>query len=150
MPSAASARANSPTVSWGDLTRTQYQAQRDAIDRALATLQPAHEHSDALAVYRQYLDDLPAEWADATPEMRNQLANALYSEIWVDGPRVEYVRPQPGLEPLFQVREGAAQPLAHPGHEEAPHVEGLSHSMVAEATPMGFEPTISTVTGWHV
>jgi DNA invertase Pin-like site-specific DNA recombinase len=122
---------------WGDLSRAHYQAQRDAIDRELAVLAPVEPQDNHVAQFAAYLDDLTAAWADADQEQRNQLANAIYEEVWVNGPRVEYVKPRPELEPLFTVREGAAQPVAHPGHDEAPQGEGLSHSMMAQATPMG-------------
>ena len=97
---------------WGDLTRAEYQEERRRLEAERAQLQPvstAENHLDALAAY---LESLPAAWGDATPEQRNQLANILYEEVWVDGPVVEYVKPRPELEPLFQVRTGAAQPIA--------------------------------------
>ena len=36
-------------------------------------------------------DCLPTAWQDADQSQRNQLANLLYEEVWVDGPVVEYV-----------------------------------------------------------
>jgi site-specific DNA recombinase len=134
---------------WGDVSRDQYLAERAALEKELARLTPVDGRDDRLDALATYLESLPAAWADATQEQRNQLANILYEDVWVSGPTVEYVRPRPELEPLFQARTGAAQPTEGPKNGTTPPGEGLSH-MMAVATPMGFEPTISTVTGWHV
>ena len=123
---------------WGDLTRERYQAQRAAIEQELARLAPAAPPDGRLEALAAYLESLPTAWADATPEQRNQLATILYEDVWVSGPVVEYVRPRPELEPLFQVRSGAAQPIEGPKNGTAPRLEGLSHLM-AGATPMGNE-----------
>jgi site-specific DNA recombinase len=128
---------------WGDLTRERYQRERDAIESELARLAPVEPEGSRLETFAAYLESLPLAWSDASPSQKNQLANVIYEEIWVDGPRVKYVKPRPEVEPLFQVRTGASQPILAERDE-------LSHSMMAGATPMGFEPTISTVTGWHV
>lgn len=96
---------------WGDLTREEYQAERDAAERELARLAPAEQHAAQVERLAAYVQSLPAAWRDATPQQRNQLANVIYEEIWVDGPAVEYVKPRPEVEPLFHVRTGAAQPL---------------------------------------
>jgi hypothetical protein len=79
---------------------------------------------------------------------RKQLANILYRDVWVDGPRVEDVQPQPELEPLFAMRTGAAQPTVGPKNGTTPHSEGLSHAMMAGATPMGVGAASATFTGW--
>jgi hypothetical protein len=89
---------------WGDPTREQYRTERDALDCELA--RPAG-----------YVSSLPAAWADADQEQRNQLASLIYVEVWVDGPRLLYVKPRPEVEPLFQVLAGAAQPTRHEGSE---------------------------------
>jgi len=113
--------------SWGDLERDEYQAQRDALERELTRLQPLERSDDRLAALAAYVESLPAAWADATQAQRSQLANILYEEVHVDGPIVEYVKPRPELEPLFQVRAGAAQPLEC----------CLSHSNVGSGDPDG-------------
>jgi site-specific DNA recombinase len=96
---------------WGDLTREEYEAERDTVERELARLVPAEQRTAQLERLAAYVQSLPVAWQDATPQQRNQLANVIYEEIWVDGPVVEYVKPRPEVEPLFQVRTGAAQPL---------------------------------------
>jgi DNA invertase Pin-like site-specific DNA recombinase len=114
--------------SWGDLTREEYQAERSAMERELARLEPVQRRDDRLAVLAAYLESMPKAWADATDEQRNQLAGIIYEGIWVNGPVVEYVKPRPELEPLFQVRTGAAQP-----HWRQTTVTPT----LARATPMG-------------
>lgn len=96
--------------SWGDLTRDEYRAERDRVERELARLVPTEAKQDQLGALAAYLERLPTAWADATPEQRNRFANLVYEEICVDGPVVEYVKPRPELEPLFQSRTGATQP----------------------------------------
>jgi hypothetical protein len=95
---------------WGDLSRDAYQAERDGIERERARLRPEESDDDRLTAHAAYVVSLPAAWTDATPEQRNRLANLIYQEVCVDGPVVEYVKPRPELEPLFQVRTGATQP----------------------------------------
>ena len=126
---------------WGDLDRADYQRKRDAVEQELAQLAPAPERTGYLDALAEYARNLPAAWADADQVQRNELASILYEAIFVDGPTVAFVRPRPEWEPLFQVREGSAQPYLS---------EQGCQPNVAVATPMGFEPTISTVTGWHV
>jgi hypothetical protein len=97
--------------SWNDLTREEYQTEGAAMERELAQLEPVERRDARLSVLADYLDSVPTAWADATPAQRNELASISYESIWVDGPVVEYVKPRPELEPLFQLRTGAAQPL---------------------------------------
>ena len=123
---------------WGHVGRERYLSERGEIEQALARLAPVERHDGRLEVLAAYVESLPAAWADATQEQRNQLAAILYEDVWVSGPTVEYVRPRPELEPLFRARHGAAQPIAGPKNGPAPQSEGLSHVM-AGATPMGNE-----------
>jgi hypothetical protein len=109
-----------------DLTRREYQAERDRVERELARMTPAEAKRDQLGAHAAYLESLPAAWADATPEQRNRLANLVYEEVCVDGPSAEYVKPRPELESLFQVRTGASQPA-----------KCLSHSNVGSGDPDG-------------
>jgi hypothetical protein len=95
---------------WGDVAREEYQRERRAIEEELANLAPPEPGEDRLDRISAYLERLPAAWADADYAQRNQLANIVYEELGVDGPRVEYVKPRPEMEPLFQIRAGAAQP----------------------------------------
>jgi hypothetical protein len=111
---------------WGDLAREEYQAERSRIERELARLTPQEPQDDRLGTLAAYLENLPAAWSDATSEQRNRLAALIYEEIGVDGPVVEYVKPRPELEPLFQVRTGASQPTGC-----------LSHRNVGSSDPDG-------------
>lgn len=107
---------------WGDLTREQYQAERDAIERALAQMSPVEPGDDRLQRLEAYVRDLPRAWQDAGSEQRNQLASVICESVWVDGPRVEYVKPRSELEPLFQARTGADQPVRAGCHIEGRNV----------------------------
>jgi site-specific DNA recombinase len=111
---------------WGDLTREQYQTERDAVERELARLTPPADRSAELSRLAAYVASLPAAWADAEPAQRNALATLIYDEVWVDGPVVEFVKPRPEVEPLFQARTGAAQPVIGPKREQRPD-GALSH-----------------------
>ena len=46
-----------------------------------------------------------------TAAHRNALLNLFYEAVWGDGPVVKYVKPRPDVEPQFQIRAGAAQPV---------------------------------------
>jgi site-specific DNA recombinase len=133
---------------WGDLEQAGYLTQRAAIEQELARFIPAVQPDDRLDALAAYVESLPSAWADATPEQRNQFANILHEDVWVSGPVVEYVRPRPELELLFQVRAGAAQPTEGPKNGTPPQSEGLSHLM-AGATLMGFEPSQLNPTSDH-
>jgi hypothetical protein len=115
---------------WGELTAASFRAQCAAIDAELAHLAPGEAQADVLDKLVQYIEHLPAAWGDADPARRNQLASIIYEEVWVDGPRVVCVKPRPEIEPLFQVRTGAAQPIAAPPG-------ALSHANVGKGDPDG-------------
>ncbi len=95
---------------WGDLSRDHYLAERPMVEREGARLAPVEHHEGRLSALAAYVESLPSAWADADQAQRNRLANIIYEEIWVNGPVLEYVKPRPELEPLFQVRTGATQP----------------------------------------
>ena len=95
---------------WGDFSHDQYLAERAAVEREIARLAPVEHHEVQLSALAAYVESLPTAWADADQVQRNRLANIIYEEVWVNGPVLEYVKPRPELEPLFQVRTGATQP----------------------------------------
>jgi DNA invertase Pin-like site-specific DNA recombinase len=126
--------------SWGDISRDEYQTERDSAERELAQLVPEAAEHDRLGAFVRYLESLPAAWEDATPEQRNRLVNLIYEEICVDGPAVEYIKPRSELEPLFQVRTGAMQPLNC----------CVSHSNVDSGDPDGGRDPICHISiGWR-
>jgi hypothetical protein len=92
------------------LTRAQYLAERERLERELARLAPVATESGQLDRLAEYPQSLPAASADADHEQRNQLVSLTYDELWVDGPRLVYVKPRREVEPLSQPRAGAAQP----------------------------------------
>jgi hypothetical protein len=96
---------------WGDIERPEYQRHRDDIERELSELANDTGEANHLDVLAAYVESLPAAWADADQQQRNELLSAIYESIWVNGPVVEYVKPRPEMEPLFRSRVGAAQPV---------------------------------------
>ena len=98
---------------WGDLTRDGYLAERERVERELTRLAPDEEpRGEQLERLAEYVQSLPAAWADADQEQRTRLANLIYEELWVDGPQLLYVKPRPDVEQRFQVRPGRhSQPL---------------------------------------
>ena len=70
---------------WGDLSKEQYLAERERIERELARLTPPDDDTEQLERLAAYVESLPAAWSDADQEQRNQLASLIYEELWVDG-----------------------------------------------------------------
>jgi len=106
-------------------------------------LVPVEQPTEQLERLAQYVESLPAAWEDADQEQRNQTASLVYEEVWVDGPRLLYVKPRPELVPLFQVREGAAQPTKKAMSER--------HSTIRSGDPDGSRtiPTHHHPSRWH-
>jgi hypothetical protein len=51
----------------------------------------------------RFLADVPAAWAEATPEQRNKLARCLFDQVWLKDKKVIAVKPASDLEPFFQL-----------------------------------------------
>jgi site-specific DNA recombinase len=86
---------------WGDLTREAYQAERDRLQERLAVLRNAGEWATVLTQAAAFLRDLPAAWAAAIPEHRNDLARMLFESVEVTDDLVVAVVPQPDFAPFF-------------------------------------------------
>jgi hypothetical protein len=69
----------------------------------------------------------------------------MFQEVWIGDSEFVAVRPQPELKPFFDLHHQESE-LALPYGTE----DKVVTLFLREATPVGFEPTISTVTGWHV
>ncbi len=76
---------------------------------------------------------LAFELSTRPEEQRNKLARCLFEEVWLDGKSTVVVRPVLEFEPFFRL-----------------NYEDFVRQDNEVATPRGFEPPISTVTGWHV
>jgi hypothetical protein len=85
----------------GDLTRDAYLAERDRLQDRFTALRGSTEWSTALREAAGLLRDLPAAWASATPEQRNDLARLIFQSIEVKDDRVVAVVPQPDFAPFF-------------------------------------------------
>jgi hypothetical protein len=51
----------------------------------------------------RFLEDVPAAWAEATPEQRNKLARCLFDQVWLKDKKVVALKPASDLEPFFQL-----------------------------------------------
>ena len=58
------------------------------------------DHLDRLA---GFLADVSSAWQSATQEQRNNLARALFDQVWVKDKLVVGVKPRPELEPFFRL-----------------------------------------------
>ncbi len=78
----------------------------------------------------RFIADLRDLWAQVDLTTRRDMIQAVFEAVYVDmrTGRVEEYRPKAAFRRLLEHLLGGA----------------------SRATPMGFEPTISTVTGWHV
>ena len=88
---------------WGDYTKTEYETRRDDIVRELEALAPKLKATDHLDTLAQFLADIPAAWGAATQEQRNNLARALFDEVWLNDKAVAGVKPRPELDPFFRL-----------------------------------------------
>jgi hypothetical protein len=88
---------------WGDYSKAEYETRRNAILdqlRSLIVPQRLAEHLEKMA---RFLADVPAAWAEATPEQRNKLARCLFDQVWLKDKKVIAVKPVADLEPFFQL-----------------------------------------------
>jgi hypothetical protein len=90
---------------WGDLTKEAYLADRDRLAGELASLQTVNSYASHLARAATFLSDLPAAWADATPDQRNASARFIFQKVEVEDVRVAAVVPQPDFAPFFVLAE---------------------------------------------
>lgn len=86
---------------WGDLTREAYQAERAALAAELEGLSRDEAHLDALAETAAFLRDVPAAWAAADPDGRNEIARLLFASVSIKDDRVATVLVQPDYAPFF-------------------------------------------------
>ena len=87
----------------GDYGKAEYEPRRDKIlDQLRSLIVPQHpaEHLEKMA---QFLADVPAAWAAATPEQRNKLTLCLFDQVWLKDKEVIAVKPVPELEPFFRL-----------------------------------------------
>jgi site-specific DNA recombinase len=88
---------------WGDITRDQYLAEREAIHNEVKALAPIEEKSKNLDKLAQFLGNVAHAWDEANQEQRNKLARCLFQEVWIKDKEVVAVKPQPELKPFFDL-----------------------------------------------
>ena len=59
---------------WGDSSKVEYETRRDKILDQLKIMTVPQQSAEHLEKIAQFLTDVPAAWAEATPEQRNKLA----------------------------------------------------------------------------
>ena len=117
----------------GDYSKQEYLQRRDTIQRELRVLSPSPNGPEHLERLAGFLANVGDAWAVAGQEQRNKLARCLFEEVWLKGIEVVAVKPRPEFEPFFEM-----------------NYRQFVTRNIELATPRGFEPPISTVTGWHV
>ena len=88
---------------WGDYPKAEYEIRRDKILDQLRTLTVPQQPAEHLERMARFLADVPAAWAEATPEQRNKLARCLFDQVWLKDKQVVAVKPLPELEPFFRL-----------------------------------------------
>jgi site-specific DNA recombinase len=88
---------------WGDSTKAEYEIKRDKILDELRSLTVPQQPAEHLEKMARFLADVPAAWAEATPEQRNKLARCLFDQVWLKDKEVIAVKPLPELEPFFRL-----------------------------------------------
>ena len=86
---------------WGDMTRDDYQVERDTLTAELMTLKYGENLTDIVDATAAYLANLPQAWMQATPEQRNQLLRACIQQVRVNNKEAEAVLPQPDFVPVL-------------------------------------------------
>ena len=87
----------------GDLSDAEYQAQRDAVRVALATL-PDDDRIRSFDAYRARLLALPDAIAVATPARREELCRILVERVTVKDREIEMIDWTPPARPFFEKR----------------------------------------------
>ena len=88
---------------WGDISREEYQAQRDAILIERREFAPELGSEQILERLADFLKHVAEGWRAAGQEQRNRLARALFEEITVQDQQVVAVRPTPELAHFFRI-----------------------------------------------
>jgi DNA invertase Pin-like site-specific DNA recombinase len=89
---------------WGDLTDTEYQAQRDAVRAALAAL-PDDDRIRSFDAYRARLLALPEAIAVASPARQEELCRILVERVVVRDREITAIDWAPPARPFFEKRQ---------------------------------------------
>ena len=88
---------------WGDIAEEEYRRDREAIQKEMAALAPEASQTTNLDRLAKFLTNIGEAWKVASGEQRNKLARTLFQEIWIKDNQVVAVKPQPELEPFFEL-----------------------------------------------
>ena len=91
---------------WGDMGKSEYLKEREAIQRQLKALTATESDVSALDKLAEFLASTARAWSEADQEQRNKLARSLFQEIWIEDRQVVAVKPLAELEPFFRVNFG--------------------------------------------
>ncbi len=91
--------------SWGDMTREDYQVERDRLQIEVGLLRESSDYAAVLAQAASFLSNLPAAWKVASFEQRNALARVVFQEVEITDDRVTTVLPTADFAPFFNLTE---------------------------------------------
>ena len=109
---------------WGHLSKEEYLAEYEDIQRELKMLTPLSDKGEGLDKLAHFLSNVSDAWNEATEEQRNKLANTLFERVWVEHNRVVEVKPRPELRQFFQLsyeehlKSRSCEPESHRGREQ--------------------------------
>ena len=116
---------------WGDKTKEDYLSESREIKEELTDLTPPEQRTDVLGVFRVFLEDVAAAWEKGTDEQKNRLARQMFDIIWTKMRKWWQSGPGPNSGLSSRSQNGVKK-------------------KVCLATPTGFEPAISALTGQYV
>jgi len=88
-------------IVYGDMTETEFRAERDVIEKEIARVRAVPE----VATIRQCshrITDVVGAWHDATPDQQARLAAGILSHLHVKDGKINAIRPRPALIPYFE------------------------------------------------
>jgi hypothetical protein len=88
---------------WGDMTKEDYLKEKQIVLKELNALTPAESHTQNLERLAYFLTSVANAWDEAKQEQRNKLTHTLFQEVWLKDDQVVAIKPQPELEPFFQL-----------------------------------------------
>ena len=112
-----------------DKVRVPARDRRDTGGTQMLERAPADDEA-AMDKLAQFLKNVSSAWREADQERRNKLARVLFDGVWIKDQSVLGVTPRPELKPFFDLQYA-----------------GAVKRCIAVATPTGFEPAISALTG---
>jgi site-specific DNA recombinase len=88
---------------WGDIGKEEYIRKKEQILQEIKRLTPTDGSNKGLQRLAEFLANVAKAWEEATQEQRNRLARSLFQEVWIKDKQVVAVKPQPELEPFFEL-----------------------------------------------